>query len=334
MTAVTDIDRVIIVIDRRDTDLALLVTRRLSEVLAERAPGGDGSRVDFGRVIVVDDAAALASHHEVYAHILDSHVDFSLLCLAIGPGPGDDPTLAVRRPFPLGPPKSATLWIGDVHGIGWRSESTQADLVHVPGQDAETKMPSGLIEVLRVPQVFDHVIEVVGAMPGAVACPGLRVTRSDIDTDVLIDAQRAAIRQLTDPGRGPGDPAPPVDASRLFSPQGRQPARTSDVIRPGGKIDELYQRSRRAEREVVQVRGRITGLVGLLSAEAGSLRGIIARFADALNELTDVMSRALDWADPRTGFDTVHRGQLDQLGIELSLVRPTGPSHTVEVLRA
>jgi hypothetical protein len=332
MTSATDLDRVILTIDLRDTDPAKLTRRRFSEVQAERAPDGDARRVDFGRVILIDDAAGLTAHHEVYAHILDSHVDVSLLCLAIGPGPEDDPTVAVRRPFQVGPPKAATLWVGDLYGIGWRMESTQADQVHFPGQVAEADALSGILEVLRLPQIFDRVLDVVGSMPGGAACPGIRVFRGDIDPYLLADAQRAAIRRLTDPGSGADDLLPSADARHLFDAPGQQPSRISDVIRPGGMVDEMFKRCRRAGHDAVLAVGRMTGPRGLFRVEAASVRAAFGRLADALSEFTEAVSRALDWADPRTGFEDVHREQLDQLGIELTRARPAGTAYALEAL--
>jgi hypothetical protein len=332
VTTTTDLDRVILTIDLREINPAELVDRRFSEVQAEQAPGGDARRVDFRRVILLDDAVKLTAHHEVYAHILDSHVDVSLLCLAIGPGQQDDSTVALRRPFQLGPPKAATLWVGDKYGIGWRMESTQADQVYIPGQTGEPDALLGILEALRIPQIFDRVVEMASSMPGAAASPGIRLFHGDLDPFVLADAQRAAIRRLTDPGSGVDDLMPAADPRPSSSPSGSPSGRASDVIRPGGTIEELYKRCRRAAHDTVLVVGRMTRSRGLFRADAAPMRSAFGKLADSLSEFSDAIERALDWANPQTGFEDVHRDQLDQLGIEVGRPEPAGTKRALEDL--
>lgn len=338
MTTVSGHDRVIVTVDLRDTDPATLTGRRFAEVQAERVPGGDPRRVDFSRVILVDDTAALARNHEVYAHILDSHVDVSIVCLAVGQGPGDDATVALRRPFQLGPPKAATLWIGDVHGIGWQMESTQADYVHFPGDDqggAAVRTPWALTEILSLPQIFDRVVEAVGHMPGAAACPGTRVVRSETDPDVLADAQIAAIRRLTEPGNGTAD----ADLASLTIPRvqpggpGQPQGHVGDVIQPGGEVDRMYQRCRRAAHDATASARRVADPRWLLSGDGGSVRGAFSRLADALADFSATIDQTLDWADPRTGFNSGHLDQLEHLGISISRSQSVRSGRTVDALR-
>ena len=338
MTTVSGHDRAIVMIDLRDSDPATFTGRRFAEVQAELAPGGDARRVDFGRVIVVDDTTALARHHEVYAHILDAHIDVRIVCLAVGQGPGDDATVAVRRPFQLGPPKAATLWIGDLPGIGWQMDSTQADTVHLPDKDqARVAVPTpwALTEILRLPQIFDRVVEVVEDMPGGVACPGIRVVRSETDPDVLADAQIAAIRRLTDAGHGTADAL----LTSLLIPHaqpgdpGQPPGRIGDVVQPAGEVDQAYQRCRRAAQDAAASARRVADPRWLFRGEGSSVRGAFGRLADALADFAAMVDQALQWADPRTDFNAGHLDQLQQLGINAGLPQPVRAGQTVDALR-
>jgi hypothetical protein len=332
VTTTTDLDRAIVTIDLRTSDPAKLIRRRFSEVQAERVPDGDSRRVDFRRVILLDDAVKLTAHHEVYAHILDSHVDISLLCLAIGPGQQGDSTVALRRPFQLGPPKAATLWVGDEYGIGWRMESTQADQVYIPAQAGESDALLGMLEALRLPQIFDRVVEMASSMSGGAACPGIRLFHGDIDPFVLVDAQRAAIRRLTDPGSGIDDLIRSADPRPPSGPPGPSSSHASDAIRPGGTVDEMYKRCRRAGRDAAVVVGRMTRARALFRHDAAPTGSAFGKVADALSEFSDAIERALDWANPQTGFEDVHREQLDQLGIEVGRPEPAGTKRTLEDL--
>lgn len=333
MTPGNGIDRAILTIDLRGVDPATLTGRHFADVLAGLAPGGDGQRVDFGRVVLLDQAKDLTAHDDIYAHILDSHVDVSMLCLAVGPPTADDLTVAVRRPYQVGPPKAATLWIGDVHGIGWRTGSTLADSVNIPpggaAPGAADRVPHELIEILSLPQVFDRVVEVVTTMPGAAACPGFRIVRGDIPPEVLADAQRSAIREFTTMAAAPVELPLAATASTAG---GQLNGRASEVIKPGGRVDELYQRCRRTGQQALAVMRRVSRPERLLTAEGANARGALSKFADALTDLTDLVDWTLDHVDTRTGFDRAHRQDLRDLGVEIGEPPITETTRSIEVL--
>lgn len=331
MTAETGTGHLIVTIDLRGIDPATVTGRRFSEVQADMAAGADG-QVDFRRVILLDHVEELTEHDEVYAHILDSHIDVSMLCLAIGPPSAEEPTVAIRRPYQLGPPKAAILWIGDVRGIGWRMDSTLAERVNLKsGQQGGDAALRELIEILSLPQVFDRAIELAGAMRGAAASPGLRVVRGDVTADILADAQRSAIRQLTNPGSHAID-LPPTDGTGGRSAKGQRTSRTSDVIRPGGRIDELYQQSRRAGHDALAIVRRLTAASGLARDAGPSARRALREFADTLAKFTDLVTWLLDEADTRSGLESSHRQQLDELGIELGAAPSESSADTMQAL--
>lgn len=326
--------RLILVIDLRTEGLATLTSGRFSEVQAARAPSGNAQWVDFRRVIMVDRASELTAHGDVFSHVLNSHIDVSILCVAVGAPPADDPTIALRRPYQLGPPKVATLWIGDVYGIGWQTGSMLADSVNMPKGDsaaAADQVPHELLEILGLPQVFDHVVHSVAAMPGAAASPGFRTIRGEITRDVLADAERSAIRQFTGTDNAVIDLPEDFDGGPEKSLSARG-GRSHEVIRPGGRVDELHQRARKAGQQATAVMRRISRPEALLGAEGDNARGALSSFADALTELTDLAAWVLDHVDTSTGFDAGHRQDLDELGIEVGEPRTAETEHNIEVL--
>jgi hypothetical protein len=328
----TEVDRVIVTIDLRDIDPATVLSQPFYEVQAKQGPVGNGQQADFGRVILVDRAGQLMAHDEIYAHVLDSHIDVSILCVAVGPPPAEDPTIAVRRPLQLGPPKAAVLWVGDLDGIGWRMDSSLASQVNLPVNGIvpdPARLPGELLEVLSVPQVFDEVLTLVSAMPGTAASPGMRITRGDIPADILTIAQRAAIKQLTKEPGGVTDLPPLGKLEGLLSPSGQRPGRATETIRPGGRVDDLTQQGRRASRAAMALTRRVTGLGGFAGPHA-AVRGALSSFAKALDELREVAAWALDEVDTLSGFDARHRQDLTDLGIDLTEL----PAGTLEHVTA
>jgi hypothetical protein len=331
VTPGTEVDRVIVMIDLRTENPADVLSGPFYEFQAKRGPGG-GQQVDFGRVILVDHAGQLTAHDEIYAHVLDSHIDVSMICVAIGPPPAADPTVAIRRPFQLGLQKAAVLWVGDLDGVGWRMDSTLASQVNLPANGTAPdpkRLPAELLEILSVRQVFDEVLALVGGMPGNVASPGVRTIRGDIPADILTIAQRSAIKQLTKESGGVTGFPPLGKLEDIPSPAENRPGRAIDVIRPGGRVDELTQKAKRSGHSAVMLMGRVTGLAALTGTHSG-IRPALKVFADALEELRGAAAWGLDEADTHSGFDSRHRQNLDEIGIDLT--KP--PAGTVEHLTA
>lgn len=324
--------RVIVKIDLRGKDPAVVTSKRPVESLVEHAPGGDAQRVDFTRVILIDNTTDLVWHHEAYAHLRDANVNITLLCLAVGPGDDADPAVAISRPYQLRPPKAATLWVGDQYGVGWRMDSGQADVVHLPaGHEAAVPgdgLPAELVEVLSVPKVFDLVVELADAMPYATASPGLRIIRGDVAPAIVAEAQRAAIARLTDPVSQATDLSAASGQQGLIAPPGQAGGRAGEVIRAGSPIDTLYQKCRRASAEAMSA---ARGMLAFGGDGRRALRALRA-LADTLTEFSEMTAEILDAADPRTGFTASHRDQLSKLGIDLGHPALSVPAKAVDAL--
>lgn len=183
------------VLDLRTADLAALVGRDFSHTLAELS--GASPRDEAGRMILVDDAAGLVDHDDVFEFIFSSGLEVSVLCVVVG-ADASGPTL--RRPAHLRPPQSATVWTGDIDGVHWRMGSHRADSA-APAADRvqplRPRTPDTLLEALRLPPVFDAVLNQVGLLPDAAASPGLLVLASDGGAPEADRALAAALRMLT-----------------------------------------------------------------------------------------------------------------------------------------
>jgi len=307
--------RVIAVIDLRKLDLDLLTTRRFHEIQADHAPSHDWDKVDFSRAVIIDEVTKLAEHDEVYTHILTSGVDVSVLCVAVGQLSGGDPAVAISRPYQLQPPWAATLWVSDAAGIGWRMESSQADVVY-PHDPADGHLPpDSLTESLAIPQVFDRVLKAVSGMAGAVASPGIRINHSGVDPGRLRSAQHAAIQQLTRSGRTAPQQRPVVEADSLVSSPDVSSRR--DPLRAGSTLEDLYQQCQRAADDAREAAERLRGPTGLLAGgRGGQLRTALRQLGDMTGQFIEVIEDLLDYADPQVSFGTAHYEELGRQGID------------------
>jgi hypothetical protein len=325
--------RVITVIDLRKLDLDLLMTRRFHEVQAAHAPGGDWDRVDFNRAVIIDEVAKLAEHDDVYAHILTSGVDVSMLCVAVGQLSGGDPAVAIRRPYQLQSPLAATLWVSNATGIGWRMDSSQADVVY-PHDSADTGdlPPGALTESLVIPQVFDRVLKAVGAMAGAVASPGMYINHGGVDPDRLRSAQQAAVRQLTRSVQPVWQQGPALEPNSLIGGARDEPSQR-DPLRAGGKMEKLYQECQHAVDGAAMAAERLRTPSGLWGSEgAGRLRTSLSRLGDTAGQFAEAVEHLLDWADPQAAFDVAHYEELARQGIDIAQPRRQESAFAVDVL--
>lgn len=169
-----------------------------------------------GGVLVIDDADSLVDHAPTYEAFINAKRVSGVVCLVLGEDPSASAEAAVLSvPFVL---RYATvLWVGDVRGVRWSSRVDAVDPVR--GHEPETF--SQLIEVLRVPEIFDRVRLIAGDLHGLVAGPGLIAVSGGAESLELAEARSTAIDQLTRPfdGKPPG-----ADA-------------LSTVLRAGGAAD-------------------------------------------------------------------------------------------------
>jgi hypothetical protein len=327
--------RMIAVIDVQDVGPATALTAaRFRELQARQAPGGDPKRVDFTRVVLLDDIGDYASHHDAYVQILDFRVKISLLCVVIGQGSHADSAVALRRPYQLRGPKAATLWVGDRDGIDWRMDSSQAEAVYpclLDPRGPYRGLARDFVESLRTQEVFDEVLKGVGKMPGAAASPGTYVSRDDVDPTAISQAQRAAAKRLAGTSPPPGARAPTMEPERLL-PGRAGSAAPADPVLAGGELDQLYQRSQRAVNEVVSAAAHLAWPGKLLAGDGGRARSALARLAKAMPELVAAIASTLEEVDPREAFDATQADELHSRGIELKPPRPQDPPVAVDAL--
>jgi hypothetical protein len=211
---------------------------------------GPPARPD-GRIIVVDEAAALLGHAGHYRDLIGRPTVAGLICVAIGDaGAGEQASgVVLAAPAPLRPDgerRSAVVWVGDRYGLDW-APHTAPSFAEPDGTALED-----LIAGLRVDEVFDAVLATVADLPGAVASPAVRLAFGPVLTASIGEAAAAAARSLADPGdrasRSLADAIPGLDAehdpgSAVLSPPiaarardaERRSATAAGIVRDLGK---------------------------------------------------------------------------------------------------
>lgn len=160
--------------------------------------GGEPSAM-VGRLIVLDDAASLLDHWDVYLSLVGDRQITGVICLAIGEstgkpkGNGARDSVVLRIPGVLPNGGGVVLWIGDVHGVMWGSARDQPRPV---GSGRRISLDQ-LLLALGVPEVFDAVRHQVHELPGRAANPGLALFSGAPSPDELAEARASAVRELT-----------------------------------------------------------------------------------------------------------------------------------------
>jgi hypothetical protein len=207
--------------------------------------GGDRPPRLAGRVVVIDDAAALIKHSAAYVDLMSDPMIGSLVCVAVGDIGGANPLDGVALTVPNALRETTVLWVGDQRGVRWAPPGTPIR------DDAAADGLDDLIAALRVSDVFD---EVAGdeLRPRFVASPAVRLTVGPADPADLAEAGAAAVhalcvaetaasRDLVDEiGRidAEHDPARPVLSGQLAAARDdarRRLHRVSDLLRELGE---------------------------------------------------------------------------------------------------
>ena len=213
---------------------------------------------DLRRLLVLDDTALLVEHAPVFERLVTARRVEDLLCVAVGPRPGNDRTL--RLPGNLGGTQgSGVLWVSDPDGIDWRMGAAAVALGHPVGSVSGLDR---LVEMLRVEEIFDRVHKIfITKMPGRVASPGLRLAGADDEAATFAAALAMAIRRLTEPGPGTEGPFAallPAQADGTTLAEGGSLARYRDEVDESvgaaaaalAKLSGLSGRFRRGDAEV------------------------------------------------------------------------------------
>lgn len=178
-----------------------MITDSLSDVglLDLRGWSGGEPPAMVGRVLVLDDAASLLDHWDVYLSLVGDRQVTGVICLAVGEsavaseGNGARDPVVLRIPGVLPNGGAVVLWIGDMHGVTWGSARDQPRPI---GPDRRISFDQ-LLLALGVPEVFDAVRHQVRELPGRAANPGLVLFSGATSPDDLAEARASALRELT-----------------------------------------------------------------------------------------------------------------------------------------
>jgi hypothetical protein len=286
---------------------------------------------DATRVLVIDDSAAAQDNHSVYAAVAASRLVHWVLCVLVGPPVGRDRGQALRTTPVFDRDDSATLWVGDTDGIGWR---VALDAAATPA--SSTGPDDGLAELLGMlctGEVFDAVLKALRDFPGKIASPGYLVTNSTIDRGPLLAAEVAALTRLAGPEQpdgevadltpDPADGGPAGVLDRLLGRVDAAQAEAAQALRLGSPLDRLHlacqDRIGALGTELhlfVGVRQLFRAGQGRQHRQAASAAAVDA--GAALADFRQAVADLLGTADGRTGLSPAALDGLRRQGVELS----------------
>jgi hypothetical protein len=265
------------------------------------------------RLLVLDDTALLGEHLDVYEQIDTAHRVEKLLCVTVGPRPGDGWRLEL--PGNLGGVQgSPVLWVSRPAGIDWKMTKELVANRH-PGFTPTTVDRHPLIGLLSVEEMFDRVHQTfLSGVPGRVASPGLWLAEEDDEAATFAGALTVAIRRVCD--RGPGLDGPFAE----LMPDRAGRARLTE----SGPLARYLSRVGEQDRAARQVLEKITGFGGLLRRGDSEVRGYLAKGSEALTDLRDLVDQVLRDADVAGGVGDLTSNQQ-------SLIRNAGLEFGAEV---
>jgi hypothetical protein len=284
-----------------------------------------------GRVIVLDDAASLLDHWDVYLSLVGDRQVTGVICLAIGESAVTTEENGAREPVVLRIPGvlpnggGAVLWIGDVQGVNW---GTARDQPRPLGSDRGITLDQ-LLAALAVPEVFDAVRQEVRELPGRAASPGLVLFSAAMDPDVLAEARSSAIRELTTVWPELPTPRELRDAIVMLAADSRQPAGAvlgPPVALAANNANEQLQR--------VEQGARALGFPRLLLGPDHtdrSLAGALARAGRAAEQYRNVLGELLDRIDGQLRRGDTSVAQVVEMGAGQPF--PLSPATVAEGLR-
>jgi hypothetical protein len=273
------------------------------------------------RLLVLDDTALLAAHLKVYEQIDTAHRVEKLVCVTVGPRPGDARTLGL--PGNLGGVQgSPVLWLSRLAGVDWKMTKTLVANRH-PGFTPATADRHPLIGLVSVEEMFDRVHETFQDVPDRVASPGLWLAGEDDEAATFAGALALAIRRVCDPGPGLEGPFTELMPDRVG---GARLTETGPLARYLGRVGELDRANTRALE-------RLTGVGGLLRRGENEVKGHITKIGEALADLRDLVDQVLRDADIPGGIGDLTSNQhslIRNAGLEFEAERTrsatTGPA--------
>lgn len=316
MTTATQTEAVLLVDLREETGDQVDV--KLWEILHNH-------RVRYShRVLVVDDVLTLADHDSVFETLLGSK-GVQVVCVAVGPpqGPGSGPVLKV--PGSLNNDDAATLWVGNQDGIGWdiqRDTTVAPERIGVPDRPLRI-----LLEVLRIPNVFDAVAGLAGDFPGRTSNPGLLVEASPIGPDELVVAQIDAMRRVAGSDRhtAAGEtPAPEADLRKVLLGDPDLPL--ASIVRepvPKSTVDRLFQNGLKACRRATDGVEALAGPIGPALTAPSDAAGLVAQAGAAVREYRQFVADRFGRMGGRVGLKQDQHESLRRDGLDTTPPRGT-----------
>lgn len=269
---------------------------------------------DLRKLLVIDDTGLLLEHSAVFERLAPAKRIESLLCVAVGPRPGNSRTL--RLPGNLGGTQGfGVLWVGDPDGIDWRVAASAPAIGHLDGSFSGLDR---LVELLEVDELFDRVHEVfMTKVPGRIASPGLRLAGADDESAAFAAALALAIRRLTEPGDATDGPF-----AALLATQGDQATLTASgtLARYRDEVAECVDGASAAL-------AKLTGLGAMFRRGDGGVYEHIREAGLALADLRDLVAQLLKDANSTGELSQKQRQQVEAVGIRLRAAPvPPAPS--------
>lgn len=349
-------ENLVIVFDLRHEQDDVLDTDRLERRLRDTGREAGVPLADVSRLLVVDNASELPYRQQEYMNLCSAAgLTPQVICLALGSpaaGGGEGPdgtfteTHVLHMPEQLSPSSAsaATLWVGDVRGIGWRPG--QHEPVTLTSSDMEPDDLRGLqplIELLQVPEVFDQTFQLLRDMPEATANPALRLMVHEVPEEDLLRAQLQALDACTD-----------ASAIQVQAPGGGSAGGTStgalallaDLAEPqdlsvaaalaGSNLQSAYEQAEDALHDARQDMDRLATWRGLLprSPSVGESARSLRAAGTTLARYRRRIEQTFASVDGRIGLNEDAREALAQTGIKLPSVPGTGKAEVAGELRA
>ncbi|MGM1057960.1 hypothetical protein [Saccharothrix sp. Mg75] len=144
-----------------------------------------------GGVVVLDHANSLVKHAPFYLDLLSEDMVTSVVCVAVGEPDEDHRLDGVALTLPPVLRHAVVLWVGDARGVDWARDRSAPRPPDRPGSGLDD-----LVAALRVPELFDRLVEVAEGLAGAAVSPGIRLVSCAADEVELATARAAAVRSL------------------------------------------------------------------------------------------------------------------------------------------
>ncbi|MER5378619.1 hypothetical protein, partial [Streptomyces sp. NPDC002553] len=346
-------DRLVVCIDlRRGLDhvgTAAALDERFLETMREARVRA----ADVSRVLVIDTAADLVSHEHAYERICSHPGVSAVLCLAVGPpaarsaGPAADPADAADEPYreshvlalpvQLRPPLAATVWVGDVRGIGWRPGQSGAPALTDTGA-AENDLGGldPLVELLQVAEVFDETVGTLHELPSAVASPALRLLIHEVPEEELLRTQVQALEYCTGTPTAVTSPAPPEGPlAVLAGTADPEDLSSEDCLPEDSPLRQSHRQTVAGMRRAGLCLAELSGRRGWLGRASGMREALdaVREAGHRLAEHRRTIEQTFEWVDGRAGIDAEARDHLLRLGVRLPLVPGTRPEEVGAALR-